>query len=75
MGSVSGKGKIFFSSPQRPDRLWCPHSLLYNGYWGAVSPVVKQPGREADHSPPPNAEVKNGGAVPPFPETSSWRGA
>jgi hypothetical protein len=25
---------------------------------GAVSPGVKQPGREADHSPPTNAEVK-----------------
>jgi hypothetical protein len=26
---------------------------------GAVSPFVKQPGREADHSPPSSAEVKN----------------
>jgi hypothetical protein len=34
---------------------------------GALSPVVKQPGREAVHSPPPTAEVKNGGAM--------WRGA
>jgi hypothetical protein len=25
-------GAIFFSSPQRPDRLWGPPSLLYNGY-------------------------------------------
>jgi hypothetical protein len=26
---------------------------------GCLSPVVKQPGREADHSPPSNADVKN----------------
>jgi hypothetical protein len=34
-------------------------SLLSNGYGGALSPVVKGPGREADHSPPISAEVKN----------------
>jgi hypothetical protein len=26
---------------------------------GAVTPELKRPGREADHSPTPNAEVKN----------------
>jgi hypothetical protein len=30
--------------------------------------------READHSPPSSAEVKNGGAITPLPHTSSWRG-
>jgi hypothetical protein len=34
---------------------------------GALSPGVKRPGREADHSPPSSAEVKNGGAIPPLP--------
>jgi hypothetical protein len=34
---------------------------------GALSPGVKRPGREADHSPPSSAEVKNGGAVNPLP--------
>jgi hypothetical protein len=28
---------------------------------------LKQQGHEADHSPPPSAKVKNGGAIPPFP--------
>jgi hypothetical protein len=28
------------------------------------SPEVKQPGHETDHSPPYNADVKNGGAPP-----------
>jgi hypothetical protein len=32
-------------------------------------------GGEADHSPPSGAKVKNGGAVPPLPLTSSWHGA
>jgi hypothetical protein len=32
--SVPGRGKIFFSSPKRPDSLWAPPSLLTNGYWG-----------------------------------------
>jgi hypothetical protein len=42
---------------------------------GAVSPDIKRPGREAIHSPTSSAEVKNGGAIPPLPLTSSWRGA
>jgi hypothetical protein len=33
----------------------------------ALSPQVKRQGREADHSPPSSAEVKNGGATPPLP--------
>jgi hypothetical protein len=28
---------------------------------------VERQGREADHSPPPSTEVKNGGAIPPSP--------
>jgi hypothetical protein len=34
---------------------------------GAILLEVKQVGREADHSPPSSAEVKNGGAIPPLP--------
>jgi hypothetical protein len=40
-----------------------------------LSRGVQRPGREADHSPPSSAEVKNGGAVPPLPRTSLWRNA
>jgi hypothetical protein len=47
-----------FSSPRRPDWFWGPPSLLSNGYW-KFSPGIKRPGREADHSPPTSAEVKN----------------
>jgi hypothetical protein len=35
------------------------------------SPGLKRPGSEADHSPS-STKVKNGGAMPPFFDTSSW---
>jgi hypothetical protein len=65
----------FFSSLPRPERLWDSPSLLSNGYQG-LSLGVKRPGREADHSPPPSAEVKE--CVQLYfhsPNTPSWRGA
>jgi hypothetical protein len=31
-----------------------------------------RPEREANHLPPPNAEVKNGGAIPPRLHMASW---
>jgi hypothetical protein len=36
---------------------------------------VKRLGRDADHSPPSSVEVKNGGAIPPLPDISSWHRA
>jgi hypothetical protein len=44
--------------PTQPPIQWAP---------GALSPGVKRQVREADHSFPSSAEVKNCGAVPPFP--------
>jgi hypothetical protein len=38
------------------------------------SPEIRRSGREADYSPP-TEEVKNNGAIPPLPHTSSWHGA
>jgi hypothetical protein len=32
LGPISGRGKVFFSIPQHPDRLWDSLSLLSNGY-------------------------------------------
>jgi hypothetical protein len=54
------RGTRFFSSPQRPSG---------SGVQGrvALSPEVKRPEREYDHSPPSSAEVKNYGATPPSP--------
>jgi hypothetical protein len=36
-------------------------------------PGVRRPGSETDHPLPPSAEVNNGGAIPPLPDTFSWR--
>jgi hypothetical protein len=44
-----------------------------SGGGGIFSRGVKWPGREADHTPPPNAKVMNGDA--PFVRTYSWLGA
>jgi hypothetical protein len=51
-------GSRILSPLRRPDQLWGSLGLLSNAYRGALSPGVKWPGREADHSPPTNAEVK-----------------
>lgn len=49
--SIPGKGEIFLSKPELPDRLWGQTSLLWNGYRGPY-PGVKWPGREAYHLSP-----------------------
>jgi hypothetical protein len=41
---------------------------------GGSFPGVKRPDREADHSPPSSAEVKECVAITPLPNPSSWRG-
>jgi hypothetical protein len=46
------------SSPRHPDRLWGPTQPPIQWVPGAFSPGVKRQEREADHSPPTNAEVK-----------------
>ena len=43
---------------KRPDGLWGPPRLLFDGTYGSFL-AVKRPGRDADHSPPCRAEVKN----------------
>jgi len=40
--------KGFFSSSKHPERFWGSLSLIFNQHWGSF-PVIKQPGREADH--------------------------
>jgi hypothetical protein len=51
--SNPGGGEIFRTCPDRP---WGPPSLLYNGC--RVFPGSrKQPGRDADPSPPSTAEI------------------
>jgi hypothetical protein len=42
---------------------------------GVLYLAVKRPGRKTHHLSPNNVEVKNGGAMPQFPYTSSKRSA
>jgi hypothetical protein len=39
------------------------------------STEIKRPGREADHTPRSSAEARNGGAILPRPQMSSFRRA
>jgi len=57
-GSNPVTGKRFSSSPNRPDRVWGPPGLLFNGYRISFR-EVKRPARELNHIPPFSAEVKN----------------
>jgi len=52
------RGKKFFSSPKRPDRLWSPLRLPFNGHRFSF-PEAKRPGREINHSPLPSAEARD----------------
>jgi len=64
-GSILGTGKRFclefygiVPPPNRPDRLWGPHSILFG--WYRVSFLrVQRPGREVNHLLPFSAEIKN----------------
>jgi hypothetical protein len=54
----SGRGQDFLlPTPSRP--VLGPTQSPIQWVPGALSPEVKRPGREADHSPPTSAEVKN----------------
>jgi hypothetical protein len=75
LGTIPGAGKRLLFTSQCLNRLWDAPSLLSNGYRGTLTPGVKLPGREADQLSPSSTEVKNGGAIPLLPDTSSWSGA
>jgi hypothetical protein len=59
------KQEIFLSSAAFRPALG-PKQPPIQRVMGALSPEVKWPGREDDHSSLSSAEVKNGGVVPPF---------
>jgi hypothetical protein len=68
--SILGRGKIFLSSTTSRQTLGSTELPMKLVPW-ALSPGEKRQGREVDLSPPSNAEVKNGGAIPPLPYKSS----
>jgi hypothetical protein len=70
-GSISGGGWEFFSPPSALG----PTQPPFLGVPGILSPGVKRLRREADHSPPSSAEVKNAWRYTSTPNTSLWRGA
>jgi hypothetical protein len=54
-GSIPGRGKLFLSSPKRPDRHKGPFSLLFSGYRGRERRLRP----EADRSLPCSGKVMN----------------
>jgi hypothetical protein len=71
--ALDGRGKWFLTYWRPLDRFWGPLSLHPSGVPWAVSPGVKQPGHETDHSPPARAEVNSGEVITSLPHTPSWR--
>jgi hypothetical protein len=57
--SVTGRGKQFFLQPLYIDQTWGPPSLISNENQGSFPGGKSQLGRDADHSPPSSAEIKN----------------
>jgi hypothetical protein len=62
----TGNEDSFLSSPPRPRPAVGPTQNPIQWVPGAVSLGAMRTGREVDHSPPYNAEVKMPGAIPPF---------
>jgi hypothetical protein len=69
--SISRRGKIFIFSTESTLALG-PTQPPIQWVQGEISPGVKRPSRQTDHSPPSRAEIKKGGDIPPLPHTSSW---
>jgi hypothetical protein len=67
-GFKSRQEQDFSPSSQHLDRLWSPASFLSNEHRNILPQGKKQPEREADHSSPSSAEIKNGGynSTPPY---------
>jgi hypothetical protein len=71
--SRQGRRIFLYSTVSRP--VLGPTQPLIQWVSGGSFPRAERPGCEADHSPPPIAEVNKNGAIPPLPHTSSWRGS
>jgi hypothetical protein len=69
-GWIPGRGKRYFCTLQRPDRLWGPPTLLSQDTYSSF-PGDKTAGEWSWLLvlPSSSAEFKNGGAIPPLPYT------
>jgi hypothetical protein len=71
LGSIPGRGTVFFHSVQNGSGI---HSASIPIGTGVPSPEVMRQGSGTDHLSPSSAEIKNGGAIPPLPtETTTLK--
>jgi hypothetical protein len=68
-GSIPGRGKRLCFTASRPALR--PTKSPIQWVLETLFPGVKRQGFEADHSLSSSAEIKNGGAISPFPYISS----
>jgi hypothetical protein len=66
-GSFPGRGKGFFLCTLRPDRLWDPPGLLFNGYRGPFPGVKCGRGVMLTTHPHLVPRSRKRGAIPPLP--------
>jgi hypothetical protein len=72
---TTGRGNRFFFPLKGLDRLWDPPASYAMGTVRLFPGGVKRLEREAIRSPPPNIEVKNGGAIPLLFHMLWWLGS
>jgi hypothetical protein len=65
-GSNHGRGKKFFFSAKRPDRLWGPSTLLFNIYRGAIPLAIRRQGFEADYPRHVGPKLRMSGSISPL---------
>jgi hypothetical protein len=70
---VQGQKLILFSIVSRPVLGLIKPSIQWISE--ALSAGVKRLRREGEHTPPPSAEIKNGGIIFPLYHASAWRNA
>jgi hypothetical protein len=58
-GSIPDRSRGFFFWPLRPDRSGAHPASYPIGTGGSFPRGKARPGRDADHSPPSSAEIKN----------------
>jgi hypothetical protein len=74
-GSIPGSGRNYFVLATTSKPILRPTQSLIEWVPGALSLGVKRSEREADHSPPSSAKVKNTWSVTFAPPHVSWRGS